>query len=134
MTVEVAGIWEEGWNTPIKEADLWEMAARSIEEDVINMSPVSGIERKRITEHASMEKCIEAKAHLTRVYVDENGAVELADFEHPEDALYVFGKCGQSPFMQDTEGHLSVRIDCTKMGMLWPHQAMAIVLHDRWRK
>lgn len=131
MGIEVAGIWEEGWNTPIKEADLWEMGARAFEVDAINMSPVSGIARKRITEYHSMEVVITAKPHLTRVYVDENGAVELADFEHPTDALYIFGKCGQSPFMQDTEGHLSVRIDCPKMGMFWPHQAMVLVLRDR---
>lgn len=132
--IEVAGIWEQGWNTPIKEADLWDMAMRSFGVEMMNMTPVSGIFHKRVDEYHSMEDLLKAKDHLTRVYVDEKGEVELAEFEHPEDALYIFGKCGYSPLMQAGHGHLSVRIDCPKLGMFWPHQAMALVLYDRSKK
>jgi hypothetical protein len=134
MTVEVAGHWELGWSAPITELELWRMAARSFGLSSINMTPISGIAARFVHEYASTDSMIGAFPDLTPVYIDEGGEVELSDFVHPQDALYVFGKATYSPFSARSKKGISVRIDCPKMGLLWPHQAMALVLYDRERK
>lgn len=131
--VEVGGLWEMGWSAPITEADLWEMVLRSYGVERLNMTPVSGIDKRWISEYHSMDELIESR-DLTPVFIDENGETELSDFEHPENALYVLGKATYSPFQVMAQDHLSVRIDCPSMGMLWPHQALAVVLYDRSKK
>jgi hypothetical protein len=132
--IEVAGVWELGWSAPITEIEHWVMAVRSFGVERINMTPVSGVECRLLDEHLSMPDLIKAKPHLTPVFVDECGEVELRDFEHPEDALYIFGKANYAPYRLLGMGHLSVRIDCSLMGMMWPHQAMCVALYDRLGK
>jgi len=132
--IEIAGMWELGWNTPIKEVDLWEMAMREFAVQRLNMAPISGICCKWLHEYQSLHEILEDRSQLTPVFVDEKGAVEISDFSHPENALYVFGKGNWSPFNNLAKNHLSVRIDSDLPGMLWPHQALALVLYFRRRK
>lgn len=132
--IEVAGSWELGWSAPINEIDLWHYVMRSFRVERMSMTPVTGIVGKLLDEYPNYEEILAAKPDLTPVFVDENGAVELRDFQHPENALYVFGKANHTPFPQLGGGHLSVRIDCTVMGLLWPHQALAVVMYDRCSK
>jgi hypothetical protein len=132
MTIELAGLWERDWLAPLTEAELWITAMREFGCERLNMTPVTGIHSKWLREYPTLGHLLDDRAHLTPVLVDENGEVELADLQHPEDALYVFGKCAHPPIRM-AKG-VSVRIDTVKPGMLWPHQAMAIVLHDRFRK
>lgn len=131
--IEVAGMWELGWNTPIMEADLWEYAMREFGVEHLNMTPISGIATKWIEEYRTLDEVITAKSELTPVFVDEHGEVELEDFIHPKNALYIFGKGNFSPFsnMADKTGAQSVRIGSMKPGLLWPHQALAVVLYHR---
>lgn len=129
--IEVAGNWELGWSAPITEIEHWGMAMRSFKAERLSMFPVTGIQCRFLDEYESFPDLLAAKSHLTPVFVDEDGAIELKDFEHPEDALYIFGKANYTPFPTYGEGHQSVRIDCELMGMLWPHQAMSVVLYMR---
>lgn len=131
--VEVAGIWELGWSAPITEAVQWEMVLREFGVERLNMTPVSGIKKRWINEYPSMEGLLDDR-DLEPVFVDENGETELRDFDHPESALYVFGKITYSPFSDLAQEHRSIRIDSKKPGMLLPHQALAIVLYDRGSK
>lgn len=135
--IEVVGVWETGWNYPLMEASEWEMMLREFNIDQLNMTPVSGIaapwgNKPWLTEYASVEDAVTDKPGLTPVYVDENATVELQDFEHPADALYVFGRAGFAPAIP--EGALSVKISTPCPGCLWAHEACAIVLYDRHRK
>lgn len=134
MTVEIAGNWELGWSAPITEIEHWGMAMRSFDVSRISMFPVTGIHCKFLDEYPSVEDMLAAKTHLTPVFVDECGEVELQDFDHPENALYIFGKANYTPFPTYGQGHLSVRIDCPLKGMMWPHQAMCVVMYDRGNK
>lgn len=137
--VAVAGAWELGWNTPIKELDLWAFPVRDFAVDAFYMTPVSGIASKRVQERASLDEVLAETRNLAAVFVDENGEAALTDFEHPDDALYVFGRAGFSPMTAlKRERDRSVRIETVLgAGLLLPHQAAAIVLHDRlvksWR-
>lgn len=98
------------------------------------MFPVSGLSKPWLSEYKSFEDLILDKQHLTPVYVDERGEVELSDFRHPENALYIFGKANYAPWHRKQTGDASVRIDTACDGMLWPDQCLALVLYDRGHK
>jgi hypothetical protein len=134
MTVHVAGVWELANSTPTSELSLWGFPIRDFDVDEWYMSPVTGA-NEGVTEVENLWDVIVASP-CTVVFVDEHGDTPLVDFTHPEDALYVLGKTGFSPmFACRREGDLSVRIETpTDKGMLWPHQAISIVLYDRLTK
>lgn len=130
--VEVAGTWDTGWSAPLTEIIQWWAVMRSYEIPMLHMCPVSGIKHNMLTEHNNFDSLLRTTS-LTPVFVDEDADVELEDFDHPDNALYIFGKANFSPRVVYGTGHLSVRIDCPKTGMFWPHQALALVMRDRGR-
>jgi len=137
--VKLAGCWEIGWNTPFMEANLWEFMAKEYAVQAIVMEPVSGIFRPFFEETDSLLDTIEAHRQdgWTIVFCDEGASTDLITFEHPEKALYVFGKASFSPFRSgyNAPGDLSVKLTTQlNQGGFWPHQAAAIVLHDRFNK
>lgn len=133
--IKITGMWELSWNTPIKEIDIWEMVLLDFKIDEFWMCPVSGIRNSLVTqEKEKMEDVFsdERNKGLTRVFIDEKGEIDLRDFEHPEDCMYVFGRGNYSPFHHLSEGDLSVRIETfANLGLLYSHQAASIVLYDR---
>lgn len=137
MTVKVAGLWELGWCAPITEFDLWTFPLRVFGVDEWCMSPVSGIDKPRVTEFDHIGDAIRANPELSVVFLDEKGDVPLSEFEHPEDVLYITGRASFSPLQSigAEHEHVSVRIETAEgKGLLWPHQAIAIVLYDRASK
>lgn len=139
MVVKLAGLWERGWITPIKEADLWAYPLRDFAVDGLCMSPISGIDSRHIKECASIEDAIAdaRQDELTVVFVDEGGSTPLQDFEHPDNVLYVLGRSGTSPkaLYEEEEGDLTVHIETPEgKGLLWAHQAASIILYDRSTK
>lgn len=133
--IKVAGIWELGYSAPLVEFDVWQFMLRDFGVDQWIMTPVSGIAQP-IHEVAAMEDAISENPELTPVFVDEKGKTTLKDFEHPANALYLFGKASYSPFTAlAQEGECSIRVETVNnQGLLWPHQAAAIVLYDRLMK
>lgn len=136
MTVAVAGCWELGYSAPLTERDLWLYPLRDFQVDRWIMAPVSGIRDQLLEE---VDRLTDTDFGLPRVFVDETGAVELQDFEHPDEAVYIFGKAGFSPHpsMAHNGDHTVRIVTPERRGMLWPHQAAAVVLYDRqvksWR-
>jgi hypothetical protein len=132
--LKVAGVWELGWSAPVSEHPLWEFVLRSYGVQEWYMAPVSGIQ-KRVTEVRDILEAVELNLDLTAIYVDENGEYPLDTFAHPEDAIYVLGRTSYSPWVASGREGVSLRIE-TKVpgGMLWPHQCIAMVLHDRMMK
>ena len=131
--IKVVGCWELGWSTPIMEFDLWTYPLRDFSVDEFIMTPVSGIDR-RVVELPDIQRAIDDNQFLTPVYVDENGDIGLSKFEHPENALYIFGKANYAPLKVANKKSVSVRIETKESGLLWPHQAACIVLYDRFIK
>lgn len=140
MAVHVAGLWELGWNTPIKEVELWMFPLREYGVDRFFMVPVSGIAEKKVEERPDLGGLIEEERAAGRqiVFVDEGGDQPLQEFEHPAEPTYVLGRTGLTPrIAYGTKDDVSVRIETpSQSGLLWAHQAALIVLHDRmirWR-
>lgn len=129
--IEVGGLWELGWSAPITESEHWEYAMREFGIERINMVPVSGINKRWVFEYDHIEEMLADRSHLTPVFVDENATTELRDFEHPTNAIYIFGKGTYSPFSSAAENHTSLKINSIKPGLMWPHQALAVVMYDR---
>ena len=129
--IKVAGCWELGYNTPIMEYDLWHFPLRDFGVDEFIMTPVSGI-NKKVTEYKLVQDAIDANPTLIPVFVDEKGSTELEDFEHPEDVLYILGNAGNTQYKNKG---FSVKVKTiANKGLLWPHQAICIVLYDRIKK
>lgn len=139
--IRVAGIWELGWNTPIKEIELWEYPLRDFSVDEFFMCPISGIQSGSVKEVPQLDELIVKHRNLgiPIVFVDERGEQLLQEFKHPEDVLYIFGKASLNPLVAYGQpGDKSVRIETIQnKGLLWPHQAAGILLYDRlvksWR-
>lgn len=128
--VVFAGIWELGWNTPIKEIDLWKYPLREFGVDHLAMTPISGIKDRFVKEYPDIDSIINTY-DLPLIIVDERGEIDLENFTHPENALYLFGKASYSPLHH---GAISLRINTPEnKGMLWPHQAASIILYHRWQ-
>ncbi len=138
MSVRVGGLWELGYNTPIMEADLWVFMLRCFNVDHFYVTPVSGIHASRITEYESVEAMLDAsrQAGFTIVFCDERVDSELGEFEHPENAFYMLGRANYSPLLSHKEaGDLAIKIVTpANKGLLWPHQAAAIILYDRGKQ
>ncbi len=136
--VAIVGVWELGWNTPIKEVELWEYPLRDYGVDQFYMSPVSGIRTSYVQEVPDMQAKLQElrDAGHQIVFVDERGVEDLSTFAHPEQAAYVFGKASFSPMVAYKQpGDRSVIIRTKhNLATLWPHQAATLVLHDRYSK
>lgn len=137
--IKFAGLWELGWQTPLKEIDLWEYPLRDFGVDELIMSPISGIRNSFVKEvHDLGEELINLRNNnYTIVFVDEFGKEDLKSFNHPKDnVVYVFGKATLSPMIgYGIEGDQSLKITTIKNeGLLWPHQAACLILYDRMMK
>ena len=142
MTIRVAGLWELGWNVPTKEIEQWEYMLKDYGVEKLCMAPVTGMQKPFIAESTSMEPILtQAIADgLTIVFLEEKATTVLDhNTVHPENVLYVFGKASSSPFVSffdSGRGDLAWKIPSKLVNPsgLWPHQACAIVLHERMKQ
>lgn len=134
--IKIAGMWDLAWNTPIKEYDLWIYPIKDFNVDTFYMCPITGI-AKNVEERKNLGGILKENPDLTVIFCDERAKTELKDFAHPDKALYVFGKANYSPFLSlKREQDLELRIETPHIrgGLLWGHQAMSIILYDRYMK
>lgn len=144
--VVIAGHWEIGYNSPIIEHYQWALPLRDFGVSEWAMCPVSGIantEESRLPfrEFKDYNEMLGAYSDLPRVFLEPRGphnkeTVWLHDFEHPTDALYVFGSAHFNPTLQHVrEGDTVVTIKTMEdKGVLWSSQALVITLYDRMVK
>lgn len=145
MAVAVAGRWELSWNTPIKEAELWNLVLRDFAIKDWYMWPISGIKHNEqqsvhLHERDSFEQILNENKNTTHVYFEPynptspHNYIDLREFKHPKNALYIFGSVGYNPIPgHKREGKdISVVIPTIEnKGVPWPHQCLAICLYDK---
>jgi hypothetical protein len=137
MRTAVAGIWDLGYNSPIREIELWEFLLRDFGVTDFKMTPRSGVTSDFVEEFDRIEEVLEAHRSSgdAVVFIDEKSPHRLEAFTHPGDVLYVFGKVGYSPIGYKKEGDLSISVETPmNSGTPWPHQIAALVLYDRFAK
>jgi len=131
--IVVASVWEYGWNTPIKEFDLWYYPLKDFDVDEFAMTPVSGIRvNNKVQEFHSVDAMIQ-HYDLPVILCTEDGKDDLVDFKHPKDALYLFNRTSGGVIINNPTYTLKISTKLNK-GMLWGHQAASIILYDRFKK
>jgi hypothetical protein len=144
-SVKIAGCWDTQMiPSPAMEFNSrWKYLVNGFCLDGIYMAPVTGFtegyrtsedRRDHVIEVQDIMEAVEANPDLVPVLVDECSSDRLQSFTHPRDALYLFGRTGQSFF--DYWGGRSVSIEPAgaMSAYLQPDQAAAIVLYDRMIK
>lgn len=146
--VKVVGHWEIGYNTPIIEANYWNLVLRDFEVDTWLMSPVSGIKHNEhqlitLTEFQNYDEVFEYIGEdLPRVFLEPRtdhqnpDTIWLHDFTHPQDCVYVFGSAHYNPTLfhkRENDEVVSIKTIQDK-GVLWSHQCLPITLYDRMVK
>jgi len=148
MGISVAGHWELSWSAPLKESELWNFPLREFDVTEWWMWPVTGIIQREakvnLHERRDLYEILE-EAEGTRVFLEprkefqqfpSGSNVDLPDFEHPENPLYIFGSNHFNPTIAHVrEGDPIVTIPTVRNdGVLWPHQCLVALLYDRMVK
>ena len=137
MTIKVLGNWERAWVAPFNEWDLWIHPIKEFGINELSMVPVTGLEKGNLSEYSDISEALAQNSDLVHVYIDEAATTNLVDFSHPENALYIVGKTSYSPYATNyREGtDLAVKIPTVNnSGGFWSHQAISLVLYDRYLK
>ena len=132
--ITIAGYWDFSWSTPSEEMFYWEGVVREFDAKLI-MSPVTGIRNRYVQEVHDLDEIIDNWVRDV-VYVSESGSTEISDFQHPEKALYVFGRSNYNPFnARADKGGTSIKIATSaNTAMMLAPVAASIVMYDRFRK
>lgn len=136
MSIRIAGFWDLEWNTPIKEIDKWQFLIREFDVEKLYLCPISGIANQFVTEKATIQEVFADCDGFTKVFVDEKATVELSNFTHPQNALYIFGKANYNPYLLKTneDSELKINTPLNASGLLWADQVASIILYDRFNK
>ena len=139
--IKVAGNWEYGWLESKQELFIWSLLLREFEIRDLYMWPKTGIKKiepdVELYERETIKEILDENRNLKHVYfetqrmvIEPNIAINLKDFEHPKDALYIFGSANYSSiFGNKTDDDLIVTVSTLKnLSVAWPHQILAIVL------
>jgi len=136
-TVKIVGHWEKAWRAPLEELNSWIHPLKEFGVDRFMMCPVSGIGHGRIDEYQDIKEVLDNNQDFPHVYVDEEAETDLRDFEHPENALYVFGRTQFSPYKVHFRKGVDHAIKIPSVrnnGGFWGDQTMVVVLYDRFIK
>jgi len=142
----VIGSWELGYSAPLTESYLWAWPLREFEVTDWRMWPISGIrcpeQRVTLTEYPTINDALEGVK--SRIFLEPRNtsypfpseSIWLPDFEHPEEAVYVFGSNHFNPTIARVrpEDVVVTMPTVENSGVLWSHQVMVSVLYDRMVK
>lgn len=145
----VVGHWELGYNAPITEVPLWNLVLREFNVTEWWMWPVSGVrnteeqsinfhERETLGEILDEVDGVRVFAEgRNSSFVDTLDSEWLHEFTHPDDpVVYILGSVYHNPVVSHwREGDLRLTIKTERdNGVLWPHQCLLTILHDRMVK
>ena len=147
MTVGLLFVWDDGWFHPNAELVLWHDLAVSYGVDLLIMVPdlrIFNYQDITFEKYCTVNEAINAHPELTKVFLepksiaDENNipSESLSTFDHPADALYIFGNSGKSNIglVDLNRGDTVVYIPTLSTTQLWSIECASIVLYDRHKK
>lgn len=115
----IIALTEKGYYKEYTEQLMWYHLAKAFDQDFEIVQEVSDIAIPKDS---------------TVVIVDETGDTNLDDFEHPENAVYIFGRAGIQRLQERIYCDHVIRIDTPNKICLFAEEAAAIVLYDRAKK
>lgn len=116
--MKIIAFAEDGWFGPRSDFALWDQLTRAF-----------GVELQIVRR---WDEAVVPEGSVV-VLLDEAGETELAEYEHPRDAVYVFGNSGFDRF-QVTGADEVVRIETPEPIPMFGVTAAALVLADCRRK
>jgi tRNA pseudouridine-54 N-methylase len=127
--ITVISRWEFGWLDPSVEAFMWKQLTKAYKVDQVIFAPTRLENRLFPIQKDSIEEAI-ASAQGKKVFLIPGEGNDLASFEHPDDAVYIFGNA-MNGNQQEAEGEIQVQINTPAPIDFFAINAAAIVLYDR---
>jgi len=140
--ITVLGMWETTWmDAERTERRLWKQTIQAFAVDTWAMAPPQGGVFTSPVQYADLASMLAAHPGPKTFLLPSDTAaaasltyVDLHDYTHPADAIYVFGSARESLVAHVTEGDAVVSICSPGGAHLFSSSAMAIVLADRCAK
>lgn len=140
-------IWDEGWFHPNMEITLWHDLAVAYNVDLLIMIP----DMKRYNyqdiifeKYDDINEALNNHPDLTFVFLEPKSIADqhgipcesLSTFDHPKDALYIFGNSGVSNIglVNLDRGDKVVYVPTLTDRQIWSIECASIVLYDRCKK
>lgn len=125
--ITIIGMWESEWLDPKIEMFMWRQLCAAYKVDRLVMVPKLLENRTNVDQFDTVAEAIKS-CYGTKIIMEPKGNVKLNTLNHPENAVYIFGKAGKNN--QDIDG-MKVRIDTPTMTDMFAISAAAIVLASR---
>lgn len=125
--ITLVGRWEKDWLEYRVELFIWKQLCAAFKVDRLIMVGKTGNPRITIDQYDTMEDAL-ASCSGTFVFLEPKGDINLSDFTHPTDAIYVFGNAMNHNLQYDGS---KVRINTPTTTDMFAFNAAAIVLADR---
>ena len=146
MTVGLLFIWDRGWFVPQIEYNMWMDLAIAYNVDLVIMIPDLKFSTKNsigFESYDSIENALSSHPELTKVFLEPKDIADnnnvpsesLTTFDHPKDALYIFGNSAVSNIgFVDVNNDKVVYVPTINQHQIWSIQVASIVLYDRSKK
>jgi len=132
--ITLVSLWENGWLDPEVEAFAWKQMSSAYSVDDIVFSPYLLQRRLKPRQAKTMDEALGMVTGELVFLIPEIGT-PLDKFDHPEEAVYIFGNAKQgNRDVVDRHGGYVVHIPTPKQVDIFGINAAAIVLADRERK
>jgi tRNA(Leu) C34 or U34 (ribose-2'-O)-methylase TrmL len=135
-TITILGVWEPTWMEPRVERRVWKQTLDSFKADKWAMTGLDSSSWSIPHYYPDMEEMLEAYPGKKTFLIapDRTESLDLADYQHPEDAIYVFGNTPNSLVKYVSEDDDVVSIHTPHNATLFGHCTLPIVLYDRLLK
>lgn len=138
MPVTVLGLWEHDWmDAERTERRLWKQTIQAFAVDQWCMAPVRGGPFTSPIQYTSTEEMLASHPGPKTFLIPSTtlkGASSLKNYEHPENAIYVFGNVPDNLVRYVTDADDVVNIETPVGAALFAVAAMSMVLYDRHAK
>jgi hypothetical protein len=128
-------MWESTWmDAERTERRLWKQTIQAFAVDRWGMCPAHGGPFTSPVQHDSLASMLAAHPGRKTFLIPPGRILRtagLAEYEHPADAIYVFGRAGETLVQHVTDGDDVVTIFTPGSAVMFGHVALAAVLYDR---
>lgn len=136
--VTVLGMWEPDWmDAERTERRLWKQTIQAFAVDRWAMAGVQGGPFTSPLQYESLEAMVVDHRGPKTFLIPRasySASQRLSDYEHPTDAIYVFGNSTENLVRHVTESDAVVSIYTPERATMFGHVALSAVLYDRMVK
>jgi len=137
MSIEILFHWEKGWMLPQFDIQLWDDLAQAF--NVVKLYMIPNVKINAVTALEAFDnlkdffdKYRTEKKFVFLIPRDEyENAIDLKDYKHPSDCVYIFGASYTYIVDSVTENDDVVCVDTPISHQIWQWQVAGMVLYDR---